>query len=109
MIDLELAEALSLLHPGASFVVRGSQLEWYDTEIPRPSDEEIAEARALLKEEKEANEYKEKRKQAYPKMDELIELLFEAMDSGELPKANKFYQAIKKIRDDNPKPPKRDR
>jgi hypothetical protein len=51
-----------------------------------------------------ANNWKRTRKKAMPSTDDLINMLFESMDSGEIPKATAFYDAIKAVHLAHPKP-----
>lgn len=48
--------------------------------------------------------YDEKRSKEFPSMQLQLEALWDAMDTGEIPKAKKFYDDIKKIKDKYPKP-----
>jgi hypothetical protein len=43
------------------------------------------------------------RKKAYPSVEEQLDMLWRAMDTGEVQKALEFYNAIKKIKDAVPK------
>lgn len=43
------------------------------------------------------------RRNAYPHYLEQLDMLWHAMDAGEIPKADRFYSAIKKIKDAIPK------
>lgn len=44
------------------------------------------------------------RKREYPPVSAQLDTLWHAMDTGEIPKAKKFYDDIKKIKDKYPKP-----
>jgi hypothetical protein len=44
------------------------------------------------------------RKREYPPISTQLDALWHAMDAGEIPKATKFYDDIKKIKDKYPKP-----
>jgi hypothetical protein len=48
--------------------------------------------------------YDELRGAEYPQLYMQLDALWHAMDSGEIPKAKKFYDDIKKIKDKYPKP-----
>ncbi|MBB2918112.1 hypothetical protein [Cupriavidus alkaliphilus] len=45
-----------------------------------------------------------RRKGEYPPIEEQLDALWHAMDRGELPKVNGFYDRIKEIKDRHPKP-----
>ncbi len=47
------------------------------------------------------NDYKSRRK--YPPVGEQLDALWHAMDSGDLPKINGFYNLIKDVKDSDPK------
>lgn len=47
----------------------------------------------------------EARRQLYPPITEQLDMLWHAMDSGELPMAPGFYEAIKSVKDAHPKGP----
>lgn len=44
------------------------------------------------------------RKTDYPAIGEQLDMLYHAMDSGEIPKATDWYDAIKAVKDAHPKP-----
>jgi hypothetical protein len=43
------------------------------------------------------------RKFAYPSVRDQLDMLWHAMDSGQIPKAQKFYNALKAVKDKYPK------
>jgi hypothetical protein len=50
------------------------------------------------------NGHKYKRAPNYPHIHDQLDMLWHAMDSGEIPKAKDFYNAIAKVKTDYPKP-----
>jgi hypothetical protein len=50
------------------------------------------------------NGHKYKRAPNYPHIHDQLDMLWHAMDSGEIPSAMEFYNAIAKVKKDNPKP-----
>jgi hypothetical protein len=48
--------------------------------------------------------YKTKRYESYPSVQDQLLMLWDAMDSGEIPQATSFYDTIKAINDANPPP-----
>ena len=53
-----------------------STITWKDTEVTRPTDEEIQAVRQRMADEKNANAYKEKRASAYPSFADQFDLLY---------------------------------
>ena len=51
-----------------------------------------------------AKEYEEKRRDQYPPITEQLDMLWHAMDQGEIAKATVWYDAVKEVKDANPKP-----
>ena len=51
-----------------------------------------------------APDYAEQRRNTYPKIGEQLDKLFHDIDRGTLDKDGTFYQAIKAVKDDIPKP-----
>lgn len=49
-------------------------------------------------------EYVRRRRREYPKLHDQFDMLWHAMDTGSLPKAEPFYGEIKKVKDKYPKP-----
>ena len=47
--------------------------------------------------------YRRQREEAYPSIEDQLDALWKAMDEGVLPKAGKFYDAIKAVKDKYPK------
>lgn len=48
-------------------------------------------------------DYKEKRKEMYPNIEEQIDMIFHALEEGKLDKSSIFYKTIAKIKKDIPK------
>lgn len=48
-------------------------------------------------------EYAYKRKPEYPRIGDQLDMLWHAMDTGQIPKAQQFYNAIKAVKDKYPK------
>lgn len=49
-------------------------------------------------------EYSVKRKKEYPSLGEQLDMLWHAMDTGQIPKAQQFFNSIKQVKDKYPKP-----
>ena len=50
------------------------------------------------------NTYIRNRQQSYPALGEQLDLLFHDMTAGKGDKTGEWYKAVKKVKDDNPKP-----
>ena len=74
-----LSKAIISLRPGAQFSTNGDTIIWHDTEQDQPSDSEIAEKKAELQAEYDAQEYARNRKNEYPTTDDLVVALWEAV------------------------------
>ena len=71
------------------------------------SDSDYAQAiedRAQYKLDQQDNGYKNARISAYPLIGDQLDMLFHAIDKSKLDKTSDFYKALKKVKDDNPKP-----
>ena len=74
--------AIQSLRPNASWVLRGDELEWLDTEQTQPTEAEIQAEIARLQAEYEANEYQRQRASAYPSIaDQLDKIYHEGIDA----------------------------
>jgi hypothetical protein len=100
MTHKELALALLSLTPDAQYVIRGMDIEWHSTDIQQPSLEEI---QAEIDRQKTLI-YREQRAKMYPQIADQLDMLWHAIDSGNLDKSSLFYSAIKAIKDQYPKP-----
>tara|TARA_B100000424_G_C22917180_1_gene488005 strand:- start:78 stop:341 length:264 start_codon:yes stop_codon:yes gene_type:complete len=49
-------------------------------------------------------EYQYKRKPEYPSLEEQLDLLWHAIDKGNLNKTSDFYKKLKVVKENNPKP-----
>ena len=98
---ITLSDAWISLVPNAKWVLRGNEIEWLDTEISQPTEEQIATELARLQAEYEANEYQRLRQ--YPPIGDQLDMLWHAIDNGTLNKTSDFYTAIKAVKDAHPK------
>lgn len=48
--------------------------------------------------------YEDKRKREYPGICDQLDMLWHAMDTNQIPRAQRFYNAIKRVKDKHPKP-----
>jgi len=58
----------------------------------------------LIKGEPPAPSYRDLRRREYPTIATQLDLLWHAMDQGDMPVAPEFYNAIKRVKDAHPKP-----
>ena len=117
---MDIAYTLQSLCPGAEWSIDGSEivwekdvlnpnnlvpknLIWHSADIPIPTKQQIEAESARLQAEYEAKEYQRVRATQYPSITDQLDMLWHAMDAGTLPKVNSFYDAIKAVKDANPK------
>ena len=78
------------------------------TEIPdSPSDAHIWDKETkswMYDHDQHVASVKNARNGAYPSIGDQLDMLWHAMDDGKLPKDNAFYEAVKAVKDANPKP-----
>jgi len=98
--------AIKELRPGCSFqLLNNTFVEWSDPEGREPpTGEEIVEE--VKREEKIwwEYEYERKRGKRYPAIEHQLDLLFHDIEEGNLDKTGSFYRAIKKVKEEFPKP-----
>ena len=77
-------------------------IDWTD-ERPRPTDAELKTEFDRQKELYITNQYQRDRKPLYPQLEEQLDALWHAIDSGALDKTSKFYTDLKAVKDKHPK------
>ena len=81
------------------------QLEWHEHNEDPPIDFDIVHSLALDHEaEYQKLEYQRLRKTQYPSLTDQLDMLWHAIDSGQLDKESAFYKALKQVKDNYPKP-----
>ena len=75
--------------------------EWHSKK-PKPTEKEIEEADAEWQKDYDAKQYQRDRQ--YPELGEQLAMLFHDMTAGKGDKTGEWYKAVKKVKDDNPKP-----
>lgn len=76
---MDLTNVLTFKYPGARFFLRGNEykgLEWHDTEIPKPTKDEILEASREFDAHLEKTEYKRLRALAYPSPQDQLDIMY---------------------------------
>ena len=94
------AEAILSLNPKSEFVLTENELKWLSSDIKKPSDSEINAEVNRLQAEYEANKYQRDRADAYPSIQEQLDMQYWDAVNG----TTKWKDAIAKVKTDNPKP-----
>ena len=94
--------AIHSLLPDAKFRTFGDELTWDSPDITQPTEEEIDAEIKRLQTEYDAKQYQRDRQ--YPSIGDQLDALYHDMTSGKGDKTGEWYKAIKKVKDDNPKP-----
>ena len=105
----DVAHALASLHPNSDWYINGdaedyANLTWEDTNIPKPTEEEVTAERQRLTDEWNNAEYQRVRKELYPDIGEQLDMLWHAIDNGVLDKTSDFYTTLQAVKTNNPKP-----
>jgi len=86
---------------GGSLFANGDDIMYIDGQTP-PTDEEIDAEIKRLEAQDVATQYQRDRQ--YPALGEQLDMLFHDMTAGKGTKDGEWYKAVKKVKDDNPKP-----
>jgi hypothetical protein len=73
-------------------------------EFTKAEYDQAIEDRAQYKLDKQDNGYVRDRQESYPAIPEQLDLLYHDMTAGKGDKTGEWYKALKKVKDDNPKP-----
>jgi hypothetical protein len=101
------SEAIMSLAPNVDFAVNGEEItEWNSEDVAQPSHEDILAEKTRLQAEYDDDLYKRDRENLYPKIGDQLDMLYHAIDADETLKTQfaDFYNAIKAVKDNNPKP-----
>jgi len=79
-------------------------IDGVQTELTSEEEAELLAAWAAKDELKKQTAYLDLRRNDYPSIGDQLDLLYKAMDTGEIPKALEFFNALKEIKDRYPKP-----
>ena len=66
--------------------------------------DQAIEDRAQYKLDEQDNGYARDRQESYPALGEQLDMLYHDMTAGKGDKTGEWYKAVKKVKDDNPKP-----
>lgn len=97
-----IVSALIKLRPNAEWQVKGdtyADIVWLDENETIPTEEEVNQAIKDVTAEREANLYKGKRREAYGRIEDQLDLLYWDKKNG----TNKWVEFIDKVKSDNPK------
>ena len=94
------SEAILSLNPKSEFVLTENELKWLSSDIKKPSDSEINAEVNRLQTEYEANKYQRDRADAYPSIQEQLDMQYWDAVNG----TKKWQEAVAKVKADNPKP-----
>ena len=96
-------DALLSLRPGAEWVLRGDELEWFDSNQIEPTEAEIQAEIVRLQADYEAKQYQRDRKPEYPSVADLADALYWS-NQGDNTKLDEYYQACAAVKAKYPKP-----
>ena len=102
--EMKTSHALQSLKPGAEWVLRGSELEWLDSEQTEPTADELAAEVTRLQGVYDNNAYQRTRMPAYPDIREQLDLLYHDMVADKGDKTGEWFKAVKAVKDATAKP-----
>ena len=94
------SEAILSLNPKSEFVLTENELKWLSSDIKKPSDSEINAEINRLQTEYEANKYQRDRADAYPSIQEQLDMQYWDAVNG----TKKWQEAVAKVKTNHPKP-----
>lgn len=103
----EITDAIKALRPTSSFSLIGndySTLMWNDSENAAPSESDVNAKLTELTTSYNAKSYQNVRETKYPSVEEQLDLLYHDMLANKGDKTGDWFAAVKKVKDDNPKP-----
>lgn len=97
---ITLSDAWISLVPNAKWVLRGNEIEWLDTEISQPTEEQIATELARLQANYDAKEYARKRESEYPPVTDYLD----GVVKGNQAQIDAYIAACQAVKTKYPKP-----
>ena len=82
----------------------GDYIKTWAYSFSKPTDKELANHETEANTQEANDKVRSTRRLAYPEIGEQLDMLFHAIDSGNLDKTSDFYKELKKVKDANPKP-----
>ena len=102
-MNMSIEQALHALTPKAEWVLRGTEIEWLDTEQTQPTDSEIQAEITRLQAEYDSKQYARDRAKDYAPLADQLDMLWHAIDQGIDLKQSDFYTGNKAVKDAHPK------
>jgi len=99
---ITLSNVLLSLVPNAKWVLRGDEIEWFDTEISQPTEEQIATELARLEAQYVAQEYARNRQPEYPPLTDLADALYH-QSKGDETKLTAYISKCEAVKQKYPK------
>jgi hypothetical protein len=102
-----ISDAIKRLRPNAKFELYNSKFTqyWDETGLPQPSWDEVIAQFEYDKKIYESLQYARDRKANYPKIEDQLDMLWHAMDSGQISgKETEWYNTIKSVKETYLKP-----
>ena len=97
-------EAILAINPKAQVVcIDDKVVEWHN-DTPEISEADIKAKQAELDKAYIDEKYQRDRHYIYPQIQEQLDLLYHDMVAGKGEKTGEWFKAVKKVKDDNPKP-----
>ena len=75
-----------------------------NSDYDKPTEKSLTDALAKKQSDFDALAYSRTRADEFPELKEQLDLLFHDMTAGKGTKDGEWYKAVKKVKDDNPKP-----
>lgn len=105
---MSVSEAILKINPDLEFYLQNDDydsIQWlnidpYINADMIPNKDEVM---ALAEEIKQKKQLELARVKQYPKIADQLDMLWHSMNSGEIPKAEKWFNLIKDVKDSNPK------
>lgn len=105
---IDLSDALLSLYPETKWRViddpfNYNNLIWEDDVVAKPLESVLRSEIDRLQTIQDSQIYRNKRELEYPNLADQLDMLWHAIDSGNLDKTSDFYQALKAVKDKYPK------
>jgi hypothetical protein len=94
-------EAAREFDPEAQLSIIGEEIIWLKPEIAPINNKELLKRAGEIA---SKQEYKNLRKEKYPKLEEQLDMLWHSIENGSLDKESEFYKSIKAVKNEFPKP-----
>ena len=102
--EMSTFNALKSLKPGAKWLLKDGVLEWMDGVQTEPTALELSNEVTRLQGVYDNNAYQRTRAEAYPELQEQLDLLYHDMAADKGDKTGEWFKAIKAVKDATAKP-----